>query len=698
MFVYAATIFLSAFLLFQVQPLLAKVILPWFGGGPAVWTTCLLFFQLVLFGGYAYAHLLSSCCRPRQQAFIHIPLLLVALAFLPLEPSVAWRPEDAADPTWRVLGLLGVTVGVPYFLLSATAPLIQSWYGRVQTQHSPYRLYALSNAGSLLALFSYPFLVEPFASVHAQLWAWSAGFASFAALCAYCVWFARGKSPTGASKKEGDAPSREVESTVRFGDIAMWLGLSASASVLLIATTQQLCQEVSTVPFLWILPLSIYLITFIACFESERWYRRRVFAVVMPITVLGASCTLLWLWDVSFMAQIALFSAALFTCCMACHGELARSRPGVSRLTLFYLSGSAGGALGGLFCVSVATALFPKYWEYHIGLLACMVLPLISLYRDESSPFSSGRPRWAWGLLVAATLGIAGILAVDATSEFEEDAVVVTRSRNFYGVLTVYEMKDETGVFYALDHGRIRHGIQYRAPDRRSSPTSYYHPEAGVGLALLQHPKRHAARLRERSLKIGVIGLGAGSLAIYGKRGDSVRFYEIDPEVIRLAETEFSYLQDSPAEVEVVDGDGRIQLEREWAAGEAQDFDVLVLDAFASDAVPMHLLTRQAFELYLNHLDSDGILVFNVTNVYVDLKALIRGTAKQLGYESLWVDWAPKEQPAGFEWNSWILVTRNREFLRDAVVLRRVQSWSKDKNEDLVWTDDYGSLIQVLRF
>jgi hypothetical protein len=273
MFAYAATIFLSAFLLFQVQPLIAKVILPWFGGGPAVWTTCLLFFQVVLLAGYGYAHFLSSRCKPQSQWFLHVPLLLLALAFLPLAPSAAWRPENAADPTWRVLGLLGATVGVPYLLLSATAPLIQSWYGRVQTRRSPYRLYALSNAGSLLALFSYPFLVEPFVVVRAQLWAWSAGFVLFAILCATCAWLARGRASDAAWATARESAGPDGSGEVRRADVAMWLGLSASASVLLLATTQQLCQEVSTVPFLWILPLSIYLITFILCFGSERWYR-----------------------------------------------------------------------------------------------------------------------------------------------------------------------------------------------------------------------------------------------------------------------------------------------------------------------------------------------------------------------------------------------------------------------------------------
>jgi SAM-dependent methyltransferase len=306
--------------------------------------------------------------------------------------------------------------------------------------------------------------------------------------------------------------------------------------------------------------------------------------------------------------------------------------------------------------------------------------------------------------LLLAFAGAGGVLAVDATREFEEDAEVVARARNFYGVLTVYRMQDATGAFYALDHGRIRHGIQYRDPDRRREPTSYYHPNTGVALALRHHPKRDSAGVRGRSLRIGVVGLGAGSLAVYGEPGDSLRFYEINPEVIRMAEAQFSYLLDCPAEVDLVEGDARLQLERELTAGQGQGFDVLVLDAFASDAIPMHLLTHQAFELYSGHLNPDGILVFHVTSVYVDLKALVRGTAKRLGYESLWIDWHPRQEAgfadgtlAGFEHNTWILVTRNREFLRNADVQRHVTPWEEHSRADIVWTDDYGSLLQVLR-
>jgi SAM-dependent methyltransferase len=389
---------------------------------------------------------------------------------------------------------------------------------------------------------------------------------------------------------------------------------------------------------------------------------------------------------------------------MSCHGELARSKPAVSQLTLFYLCVAAGGALGGVFCTSVATSLFPKFWEYHIGLLACMAFTLLAYYRDSSSPFAAGRPRWAWATLLMAFLGVGGVLAVDATSEFEEDAEVVARARNFYGVLTVYEMKDETGTFYALDHGRIRHGLQYQDPGRRLKPTSYYHPNTGVGLALRHHPKRGSNGVPGHSLKIGVVGLGAGSLAVYGKSGDSVRFYEINPEAVRMAETEFSYLQDSPAEVDLVIGDARLQLERELAAGQVQGFDVLILDAFASDAVPMHLLTHQAFEIYSKHLNPGGILAFHVSNFYVDLRGLIHGTAKRLGYESLWIDWHPKDEAksatdlfASFEWNTWILLTHNREFLQNAEVRKRVTPWEKYSKADIVWNDDYASLLQVLR-
>jgi predicted O-methyltransferase YrrM len=475
----------------------------------------------------------------------------------------------------------------------------------------------------------------------------------------------------------------------------MWLGLSAAPSVLLLATTQQICQEVSVVPFLWILPLGIYLLSFILCFDSERWYRRPIFAALMPLSCLGAGYALLQLWEISFAAQIAIFATALFCCCMACHGELVRSRPPVQRLTLFYLCVSAGGALGGLFCAAVATQIFTKYWELHVGLAACVFLALVSYHRSPTSELAGGRPRWAWVGLVVASLGLGAVLVVDASSEFELDAEVVERSRNFYGVLTVYRMEDEIGSFYALDHGRIRHGIQYLDPVRRRQPSSYYHPETGVGLAMRLHPSRRA-RSGRNSLRIGVVGLGAGSLAVYGDEGDALRFYEINPEVIRLARERFTYLEDTRSDVTLVLGDARAEMERELAEGENQNFDVLVIDAFSSDAVPMHLMTREGFELYWEHLKPDGILVIQVTNVYLDLTALVRGTARLLGYEALWVEWSPRGM-AGYEPNTWILVTRNRDLLENPIVRRRVTPWSRDPKPDIVWTDDYGALFQVLR-
>jgi len=323
-------------------------------------------------------------------------------------------------------------------------------------------------------------------------------------------------------------------------------------------------------------------------------------------------------------------------------------------------------------------------------------LALVSYYRAPQSEFARGRPRWAWGSLLASALLVGSMLIADASSEFESDAEVVERSRSFYGVLTVYRMEDEIGPFYALDHGRIRHGIQYLDPVRRRQPSSYYHPEAGVGIALRHHPARRSGDSERLPFRIGVVGLGAGSLAIYGETGDTLRFYEINPEVIRMAEEQFTYLDDAQSEVTLVLGDARVEMERELAAGENQAFDVLVIDAFSSDAVPMHLMTREAFELYWEHLKPDGILVVQITNVYLDMGALVRGTARQLGYQSRWIQWQSRGL-TGFESNTWILVTRNQKFLEDPIVKRRTTPWSRDPKPDLVWTDDYGALLQVLR-
>jgi len=369
---YAITIFWSAFLLFLVQPILGKQILPWFGGTPAVWTTCLLFFQILLPGGYAYAHGISAWLAPRAQAIVHIALLGGSLWFLPIVADPSYRSTLETSPTVQILALLTFTIGAPYFLISATGPLLQAWFARTHAK-SPYRLYALSNVGSLLALLSYPFLVEPNLYLGAQARSWSWGYVLFAGACSLCgvQLLLRGREPAAAPPDAADSVATTASDvsgqSPRWGAMALWLGLSASASGMLMATTNQICQEVAVVPFLWLLPLTLYLLSFIICFDSPQWYDRRVFIALLVVSTMAATAMLFVGVTAPLLLQIGTYSVALFACAMTCHGELVRARPAASHLTLFFLCVASGGALGGVFVSLVAPALFSGFWEYHLA-------------------------------------------------------------------------------------------------------------------------------------------------------------------------------------------------------------------------------------------------------------------------------------------------------------------------------------------
>lgn len=496
---FLLTVFTSAFLLFQVQPLISKYILPWFGGSPAVWTTCMLFFQLILFGGYVYAHLLVARLSPRWQAITHITLLAVALAFLPISPNETWKPDDAANPALRIMALLAATVGLPYFILSSTGPLLQGWFLKAVPGQSPYRLYALSNVGSLLALLTYPFVFEPSFTTQIQAQLWSGTFVVFAAICAACaVVMARRDSPADlkvfSGDNEPDSSSVAIDDSQRpaFVQMLLWFALAAVPSTLLLATTNQVCADIASVPFLWVLPLSLYLLSFILCFDSDRWYNRQTFGGSLGIFA-AASCFLLWdaalTWHtIPWIAvQAAIFFGMLFCSCMVCHGELVRLKPNPEYLTVFYLSISAGGALGGLFVGMVAPIVFDTLLELHIGIVAGFLLLLAVIYRDESSPLHRGRIPAAWATMIIGVVILGSTLNAHANRVTQNSISV---ARNFYGSLRVEGFRDS----YILKHGQIRHGHQFRDAERRKLPTSYYGFESGCGLALKQHmpnrPKR----------------------------------------------------------------------------------------------------------------------------------------------------------------------------------------------------------------
>ena len=619
---FATTIFASAFLLFQVQPLISKFILPWFGGSPAVWSTCMLFFQVVLFGGYVYAHLTTQHLSPKNQALLHIGLLVTAACLLPISPDASWKPTGSENPALQIVLLLSVSVGLPYFILSSTGPLLQSWFSRQSPGTSPYRLYALSNIGSLLALVSYPFAVEPALSSPTQASLWSWGFCFFAGVCSLCaggLLRSGVHSPTqhvSASEPRIHTPGESASAAIcpTWGDRVLWFALAMTASIMLLATTNQVCLDVATVPFLWILPLTLYLMSFILCFDSCNWYSRKWYVALLMFSLIAVIRTMLDGSDVSIVLQVLIYLSALFLCCMVCHGELAGQKPAPEYLTQFYLLMSAGGAGGGLFVGLLAPCVFPAYWELHIGILACLFVTLAVFFRDKASPLHAGQGRPIWVLILIWVSILSWSLQAHAKAAIETALAV---SRNFYGVLRVVDDTDRNDSSLhqrGLFHGSILHGTQFLSASKRRLPTTYYGQSSGAGLAMRHH---HAGQNRN----IGVVGLGVGTLATYGTQHDRLSFYEINPDVIRMAREYFSFLQDTAAETLITLGDARLSLEQQLP----QEFDILILDAFSGDAIPTHLLTAEALQVYLRHLKRDGLLCIHISNLHFDLRPLSSG-------------------------------------------------------------------------
>lgn len=679
LFAFTSVVLVSAFLLFQIQPLIAKFILPWFGGGSAVWGTSMLFFQLCLLAGYAYAHVLARFFSLRHQAIIHLLLLCVALVQFPITPSAVQRPELGSQPALQVLWVLSLLIGLPFFVLSSTAPLLQSWLSRTRIVENPYRFYSLSNAASLIALLSYPFVFEPNLSRTTQLNGWSVGFGLFLLLCAYCSYFVGFRSPSvleHASLDGGDARSPNI------ADYFLWLALPATAVTLLLGVTNELTRDLASIPFLWILPLSVYLLTFILCFDGERWYRRVVFLPAGALAVLTILLLLHVREDVPVYLAICLYSVALFVLCMICHGELNGLRPPASRLTAFYLMIALGGAAGSALVALVLPILADRYVELQLGVLGVVTLAIAQWLRGGptspvSTQFRLSRIGWVFGY------GVLSLLLVRSTLGQNQDGII-HRTRNFYGVLAVglYGAKTPEEQRW-LRYDNSYHGAQYTASDLRRTPISYYASTSGIARALLHRvnaPQRH----------IGMVGLGVGSIAAHTQVGDTLRIYEINPAIKSIAQNQFTYLSDSPASVQVVLGDARYSLERESTQG----FDILVLDAFTSDSIPTHLMTREAFETYLRHLNPDGVIAVLISSWHFDFAPLLKRIAREFGLHAVLVrsDFVDDD-----DWGSeWMVMTRNLDFLRENELGSSEGHPAAVENVRL-WTDDFASPFQLLK-
>ena len=647
---YSLTIGCSSVLLFAVQPIMAKALLPAFGGSAGVWVTCMLFFQIMLLAGYLYSYGVTRYLGRRAQSGLHAGLLLLSLATVSLRPRVEWFQAAGGNPEFAIAGVLLVSIGLPYFLLSTTSPLMQSWFGQSSGARFPYWLFALSNAASLVALLAYPTVIEPRFPQSAQLRWWWIGYGVLVVL-------ACGAAFVHARSGVSDEPV--VPATHEKARPLLWICLAACASTLWMAVANHLSREVAPVPFLWILPLSIYLLTFILCFEGSGWYRPGIFRWILPAAWLGAAYRIAGQGVSGLTWEIVTFSLALFAWCMFCHGEIARTKPSSGgEVTFFYLMIALGGAVGALFVGLAAPNLLSTYLELPIGIAASVGLALYLLYGIT-------RPARL------ARLGIVAVLAFVVATRFEAGFGDVVHLRDFYGALQVSDGTAGGSPIRTLYNGRTLHGIEFQTPDKLRLPTAYYGAESGVGRVML-------ARRRD-NLHVGLVGLGVGTLAAYGRPGDVFRFYEIDPAVIEVAKRYFRFLRTSEAAVDVVAGDGRLALERE----PSDSFDILVLDAFADDSIPVHLLTRQAFFTYFRLLRGDGVLAIHLTNRYLDLEPVVEAAAADLGKHVAEVHSAadPERQTLAADW----------------AVVSGGGPAAVTSGKFREWTDDYSNLFQVLR-
>jgi hypothetical protein len=673
---YATVVFFSAFLLFLLEPIVARQLLPLFGGSAAVWITCLVFFQCALFAGYGYAHQLVSRLPPKPQAGLHAAILTASVLVL----LVRVRPGHgaaASHPARSILLLLTTTIGLPFLALAATSPLLQAWFARSNArQKAPWWFFALSNAGSLLALLAYPVLIEPASTLRSQTDGWGIGFCAFAAMCGALALQSRRTNPAIAVR-----PPETLQLDTGSAQRLLWMLLPATSSMLLCAVTNHLGENIASIPLLWIVPLTMYLLSFVITFASPRAWPRFI-AVRMMVLTLATFAYLIYTGRSVLVpeASIPVYTLALFFACLYCHSELYRLRPAAGEVTNYYLLISLGSAIGAILVGVIAPNIFHANYD-----LACAVVLLAAT--ALAANWRQGLvPRFIWA---GTTVGLVYI-GVFQAKVLSQDAVVQLRS--FYGSLRVTEthlppIAETTRTLY---HGRIQHGTQLFGNGLRTQPSSYYPHSSGVGLALDLCCEDHAKR-------VGVVGLGTGTLAVYGKPGDDFTFYEIDPLVERLARALFTYLHDSPATIHVVPGDARLSIAREVARlGTSEPYDVLVLDAFTGDAIPVHLLTAQAIQLYRLRLRPDGVIVFHISSQYIDLAPELALQASNAGLQCVVVH-TDADEARGIFSADWLLMSANEVFLKRPEVANVAQPPLVMTGLRL-WTDDYSSLLPLLKW
>ncbi len=777
---FAAALFVSAFLLFWVQPLMGKTVLPLMGGTPAVWNTCMLFFQAVLLAGYAYALAVTRWLSARAQGLAHVGLLVVAALALPpaLGADASGGVPEGGSPAWWLLKTLTLTVGPPFLVLSASAPLLQRWFSRTRSASAsdPYYLYAASNAGSLFALLGFPVLLEPSLTLGQQGRAWAFGYGALAVLVAACAFAALRKGARAADAAagvEGEAAGEAFDGRAREENVPRvtwrrrlrWLVLAFVPSSLVLGATTYITTDLAAVPLLWVVPLALYLLSFVIVFArggavNPGFAGRLVPGTAVLLALVYLSGATEPAWFLILFHLLFLFSAAL-----VCHGQLADDRPAPARLAEFYLCLAAGGALGGLFNALVAPVAFDALVEYPlVVVLATYLRPgfrrergrLFGLRLGARRPpgvtgtaaapdaldegVEDARPGaldfvlpLAMGLLAAALLLLArqfelsnvervalslgvplfllnhffaprplrfalglGALMIASALFFEESVRTLHASRNFYGTHRVEANEDDS--LHWLQHGSTLHGKQYTDPARACEPLSYYHREGPLGLVFnAVRAKRDAAGAGARPLSIAVVGLGAGTTAAYARAGESWTFYEIDPAVVEVARDPrfFTYLSScAGAPVSVVVGDARLRL-REAADGA---YDLIALDAFSSDAVPAHLMTREALALYLRKLAPGGVVAFHVSNRALELERVVGGVSAEAGLASRIFNDGRQGAELGLDSSTWVAVARAPEDLGQLTADTNWPEFDRDVYKLEVWRDDFSDVLSVFRF
>jgi hypothetical protein len=695
---FASTLFLSASLLFSVQPLIGKLLLPKFGGAPAVWNTCMVFFQATLLAGYGYSHLLTRRLNLRRQALSQGALLLLPLLVLPILVPPKWAPPPDSDPILPLLGLLLVSVGLPFFAVSTMSPLLQRWFASsgYHAAGDPYFLNSAGNTGSMLALLSYPILIEPNFALRPQAWLWTAGYLVLVVLtvaCAAVLWREGHREAAHAplTRRGGSVPAPARNPAVPGGvwTRVLWIMLAFVPSSLMLGVTTYLTTDIAPVPFMWIIPLTLYLLSFILVFANMPSWIHRVAVWLLPVTVIYLA-TIMRDISVEMSRMIVAHLLTFFLAAMVCHGELARLRPPAEHLTEFYWWMSVGGVLGGLFNALAAPFVFTSVLEYPLVLVFALVL-LPGLFPNPSTPWRRRLNRAAPWVLA----GLAAILFIRNESLHEASARVVFRERNFYGILNVGTGQDNRT--YTLAHGNVRHGVQFRGEDPRVRriPLLYYFPTSPIGQVFRAFRDGAAKRA------VAVIGLGAGSLASYADRGQEFTFYEIDPAVVRVAQQSvyFTFLSDAAARgatLNIVLGDARAQLDR----APENSYDLIVLDAFSGDAIPVHLLTREAIELYMRKLKPHGLLALHITNDYLDLAPVVGSLAQALtlaGRIQNDAEISDDELRQGKQPSTWAILARQPYDLGPLAGDSRWKPLSARPTPS-TWTDDYSNVFSAFRW